>query len=875
MSTSTLQNFRVGSDLTVKVRLKDGGVAIDWSTLSGIRAVLYSDAQSSIAGRCDVTVDGEDPTLLVCRYAATKMQYLGVNRIVVSAKYMGMTKTYDKPVFTFVRWTADQEGEQITIEDPEVTVEIEVQDVTSSILQEAVDAALSAAEKAEEAAALVPLQVLQDCVEATEDANEAAEAANAAGITSVEASIADNEPGTPSVEATMLNKILTLVFHHLKGVKGDTGATPNITVGTVTTGEPGTAVVVTMTGTAESPVLNITIPQGLKGAQGNTGSSVDYPFELVNNLTTDDATKALSAAQGVVLDGKISQLQQKVGDFGMSNIPLTGNWASGTLTGSGSYAADSRRIICSIDLVGKVGLTFRATAESGYDVGVHFMAETYKPDAHDISGQTILWQSGWSDSVVQSIPNGTQSVVILLRKDDNADLTTSDSSKVSLSYEGYVSLAERTDALQGEIDKINVAKNETLSHINWAIGSLTGTGNYAEDSRRLICSINLAGLNGATFIVSAGTGYDARIHFSRTQYSEDPTTINGISIDFDSGWTNNYSGAIPNLINSAVLLFRKTDNSDLALSDLEKISVSLSLTNINNRVAEIENTMKSASGLLSGDYFGQELSLGDKRRKFNLDKYGVFNTTRYAQSLAIYGDYIVFFYGGGGHEGSIWRISDETKLGDISFPYTGNEPHGNTLSFGVEFATGNTDLPLLYLSECFNDGRCLVYDLHLNGTITLVQTISANIGADIFGSPLGDWVIDKDSRSLFSVRYHINSYTAAEGNYVNICRFRLPSLSEGEEITLLENDVLDFFTSPFFAYSQDKSIYGGLLYIGAGNENASAKQQVIVLSTTDGHIVAKIDLHGYNNEPEGLEVIEDGLVIGYGYDYTQYYLLTT
>lgn len=47
---------------------------------------------------------------------------------------------------------------------------------------------------------------------------------------------------------------------------------------------------------------------GKDGAQGNTGSSVDYPYELVNNVTTDDATKGLSAAQGVVLDEKISQL---------------------------------------------------------------------------------------------------------------------------------------------------------------------------------------------------------------------------------------------------------------------------------------------------------------------------------------------------------------------------------------------------------------------------------------------------------------------------------------------------------------------------------------------------------------------------------------
>ena len=51
MSTITLPNIRVGSDLTVRVRLKDGGVAIDWSTLTNIRAHIYSDAQRALAGR--------------------------------------------------------------------------------------------------------------------------------------------------------------------------------------------------------------------------------------------------------------------------------------------------------------------------------------------------------------------------------------------------------------------------------------------------------------------------------------------------------------------------------------------------------------------------------------------------------------------------------------------------------------------------------------------------------------------------------------------------------------------------------------------------------------------------------------------------------
>ena len=40
MSTITLPNIRVSSDLTVSVRLKDNGVAIDWSTLNNVKASI-------------------------------------------------------------------------------------------------------------------------------------------------------------------------------------------------------------------------------------------------------------------------------------------------------------------------------------------------------------------------------------------------------------------------------------------------------------------------------------------------------------------------------------------------------------------------------------------------------------------------------------------------------------------------------------------------------------------------------------------------------------------------------------------------------------------------------------------------------------------
>ena len=243
------------------VRLKDGGLAIDWSGLTGIKAWLYSDAQKAISGRFDVSVNQEDHTLLKCDYSATKPQYLGVNRIIIQAKYNGRTKTYDKAIFNFVPRTSDVPGD-ITIDEPIVDVELEVEDVSSSIL----DTTLAAMFKA--------LDEVQDIIDI------------------------HRGPQGPQGETGPTGP---------QGPVGPTGATPAFKVGTVTTGEPGTAVVVTITGTAEAPVLNITIPQGM---QGNTGSSVDYPFELVNNLETDDATKGLSAAQGAVLDRKINSIGQ-------------------------------------------------------------------------------------------------------------------------------------------------------------------------------------------------------------------------------------------------------------------------------------------------------------------------------------------------------------------------------------------------------------------------------------------------------------------------------------------------------------------------------------------------------------------------------------
>ena len=78
------------------------------------------------------------------------------------------------------------------------------------------------------------------------------------------------------------------------GAKGDTGATPNITIGTVTTGTDAAA---TITGTAESPMMNLVLPKGEKGEAGTNGAAgAKGDTGATPNITIGTVTTGTDAA---------------------------------------------------------------------------------------------------------------------------------------------------------------------------------------------------------------------------------------------------------------------------------------------------------------------------------------------------------------------------------------------------------------------------------------------------------------------------------------------------------------------------------------------------------------------------------------------------
>lgn len=158
----------------------------------------------------------------------------------------------------------------------------------------------------------------------------------------------DDTVGTPSVGVSFVDGLLTFDFHNLKGETGEPAgfghvtATVDANIGTpsVTVQESGpdtaknytfafrnlkgetgvTSVVATVDNTIGTPSCAVSLNgqelhldfHGLKGMQGDTGVSADYPIAIVNNLTTSDPASALSAQMGVQLEAEVSQLEAKV-----------------------------------------------------------------------------------------------------------------------------------------------------------------------------------------------------------------------------------------------------------------------------------------------------------------------------------------------------------------------------------------------------------------------------------------------------------------------------------------------------------------------------------------------------------------------------------
>ena len=184
---------------------------------------------------------------------------------------------------------------------------------------------------------------------ATTNADNATKAANTASekINNMTVKVSGLDAGTaPTANLELVDGHYNLSFAIPKGDKGNTGATgatPQITV-KVVTGEPGTAASVAQSGTAEAPIITLTIPRGDTGSLGNLticGKAPDAEGKVmltaadVGALSDTDETLTMAgkAADAAATGEALEQLETKKANKSI----VSDAWQSGKTYAVGTY----------------------------------------------------------------------------------------------------------------------------------------------------------------------------------------------------------------------------------------------------------------------------------------------------------------------------------------------------------------------------------------------------------------------------------------------------------------------------------------------------------------------------------------------------------
>lgn len=230
------------------------------------------------------------------------------------------------------------------------------------------------------------------------------------------------------------------------------------------------------------------------------------------------------------------------------------------------------------------------------------------------------------------------------------------------------------------------------------------------------------------------------------------------------------------------------------------------------------------------------------------------------QGMDICGDYIFCLEDGGYARVFDFRKPDRGPVGSFTLASARKDNHANNASFGIETKKG-ASFPLLYVTVgkpgVEIDWKCFVESITRKGkkfTSELVQTLTLDPSgweergyASIFGAP--SWMVDRVRGELwvFSARKRtVKKVTVNEWeNQYVATRFRVPSLSEGTEVTLGVDDILDQVVFPFETwFTQAGCVHDGKIYycFGVGKQNPHYPSRLRVFDTDTRTISARYEL---------------------------------
>ena len=247
-----------------------------------------------------------------------------------------------------------------------------------------------------------------------------------------------------------------------------------------------------------------------------------------------------------------------------------------------------------------------------------------------------------------------------------------------------------------------------------------------------------------------------------------------------------------------------------------------------------------------------------------------------SQGMCIWNDKVFVLHAKGACD--VYDFKSKKYL--ASFQLGSSDPHNhcNSASWGIETIAG-ASFPLMYVNNgqvgVASQWQCNVESItYTNGEFKseLVQTITLDVSGFKkagYQKPWGcpGYIIDYARGDLWIWSANKRTTVAATGdfstNLYHATKFRIPSLSEGKEVTLTAADILDQKCFEFDAYvTQGACMHDGKIYHAYGLGTAAAPSKIRVYDTDQGIISQRINLEGnLDVELEDLELYNGRLYI--------------
>lgn len=244
---------------------------------------------------------------------------------------------------------------------------------------------------------------------------------------------------------------------------------------------------------------------------------------------------------------------------------------------------------------------------------------------------------------------------------------------------------------------------------------------------------------------------------------------------------------------------------------------------------------------------------------------------------AVYGDHFFVTYGGG-----LIGVFDLLSREYISHFYIAEKdtikPHANTACFGNEFYSATDEFPLLYVNAYQDDlpsGTCYALRVQRNGetfTASIVQTITIGFtDAELWlcdgeYKRYGNFAIDTDNSYLYAYMPR-----TPEKKY-RFFRFKLPKLSDGQNVTLTEEDIVRHFdvsqmveTADGLSYPQGSCYHQGKVYLLDSAAAQDGRSCMLVVNTASEQTESVVDLCSLgvaSGETEFISIYNGNMVIG-------------